>query len=114
MRASDQAAIIAYYDCDGAGCAVVARRRGHSGVGWYVWCAEYPEEGAAYLGRELASWLRRKRLIAARPRFLPKPAICRALAPKGRAGFLARHRGSGGPGRVGLSLSPGSGAGSIP
>lgn len=26
---------------------------GHSGAGWYVWCADYADEGSGYLGNDM-------------------------------------------------------------
>lgn len=34
-------------------CVTVRYGDGHSGRGWYAWNTDYPEEGAAFIGRDL-------------------------------------------------------------
>jgi hypothetical protein len=58
MNAKEQRQAFDWFDCD-AGCAVISRGPGHSGHGFYVWCSEYPDEGAAFLGKHLCKTLER-------------------------------------------------------
>ncbi len=57
---------IAFLDCGEAQDAWVTRGDGHSGLGWYVHCSEYPGEGSEFLGASLSRREARRLLEKAR------------------------------------------------
>lgn len=43
---------VRFMGCGNAKDARIEWFKGHSGTGWYVYCAEYPEEGCVYLSKK--------------------------------------------------------------
>lgn len=54
-RAGAQEEAVEFYDCGESRDAWLEHGDGHSGRGWYVWCSEYPADGAWFLGPALLS-----------------------------------------------------------
>lgn len=42
--------ILEYFGGEEANVTIQWWKEGHSGAGFYIWCTDYPEDGAVYLG----------------------------------------------------------------
>lgn len=55
LTAEEQDAAVAWYSSEDGDPAVIEQGPGYAGDGWYVWLADYPDEGSIFLGVELLS-----------------------------------------------------------